>query len=1401
MMENRNSSSRILCRAAGLGTMLLLLVVGFCAQPAAAHVSPQHAELVVTTKENVTSGRLIVHRDVVSPEKAGAWASHLLSAACPATGSGVAGDAGGVPGGVVVELAWSCRVDKLDLSAMLKQGGLTQVIAEFDGTTVNANAQTPVVDASGAHALPAFPWGVVGLGIAVAAALLLAVWGIRTGRLEVAKLVARVRAGRRRMRLAAVGVVTLSCLAPQMAGAAPLAEESAATANTVTGTVFEDVNGNGRRDTGEAPMAGVDVTDGAGWTTTGADGSYSLRMDPTRRETDLVSIVSPNGYTPALREDYVPQYFHKVPEGAGPHSGIDFALVKDKNAANPTEKWLMVSDTETAGGPEWTGHVEAMSEVDGASMAIDTGDMTVIDGTPPSGRQRNWDGLRKGLTDGRLGMPFYPVIGNHDFGGDVDSRGYGGSMEFYRRNMGPEWYSFDRNGRHIVVLEDNYDSSGLAPQLEWLREDLKRHAVGKQVLVFAHRSLFTQWGPGAGMQPTVDELAKYDVRLFAAGHNQQAEFRRGAWDRSVEINNQGNYGIDGSQPDYKILDFKEITDDPATKRNEDTGLVTGTHREFNVQDDAALVSPAQDSVHPTGDKIPVELYAEDDGRTPATASLVVRDDRGRTVKKGKDLKFGVSKDRRGIENCYTAPGGKPEPCPDARMSWTRVSDRIEGLAPGTYTAEMIAVDTKGKAWPTITNTFQVVPKGKLPKPESGQDWTRQGRDEAGRSASSDDPGSELGLRWAANTGEQFNLNGSVIADGKVIVASRAFDSPYSMMLAYDLKSGREIWRTYLDGDAESVPTLHDGKVYLTTGVGRIYALDAERGRIVWQSIDREEQHGDTVRRYGRAGGPVSVFALAGTDQRSVAVYQDAYNIRCRDAATGAMLPGGFGGSFAWGQFHSTAIRRPGSNTAYLHDGSSNKLIAMDLATCTKQWEQDTGGGLDSMSSPVLTDPAGGDPQLVTATASGVRGHDLTTGKVLWKNPSDDPWLCEPGKAPVTSPAVWGDIAYVASREGFVRAYDTKAADPSKPLWETKVGYLPGESPKDDKAKVASGCAKDTGPGSPAMHALATKDYVYAGTRDGRLLVLDRAAGTLVTEYNLGGGVTSALSVSGSWVIALTDDGSIHALAANGRRRPKTSLTATPTGTTDAQPGHAIDVRGTFDVSANGPINDVDLSVTPPSGWQVDGPTVSKPDMRDGSSIEGRWAVTPPKQAASGYYDLPVVATYHFRFPNDPLDHPVRVEKVVRVFVPPPNPSGTAYVSDLPFLSASNGWGPVERDKSNGENGAGDGAALTLDGKAYAKGLGAHASSDVTIWLGRSCSAFHAVVGIDDEKAGGGSVSYQVLGDGRQIADTPVVRGPDSARAVDADVTGVRILTLRINDGGDGNGSDHADWADARVVCG
>src|SRR5439155_8743288 len=59
---------------------------------------------------------------------------------------------------------------------------------------------------------------------------------------------------------------------------------------------------------------------------------------------------------------------------------------------------------------------------------------------------------------------------------------------------------------------------------------------------------------------------------------------------------------------------------------------------------------------------------------------------------------------------------------------------------------------------------------------------------------------------------------------------------------------------------------------------------------------------------------------------------------------------------------------------------------------------------------------------------------------------------------------------------------------------------------------------------------------------------------------------------------------------------------------------------------------------------------------------------------------------------------------------PPSPRGNSYLSDLSWTYVSNGYGPAERDTSNGENLARDGQAMRIRGRTYTKGLGVHAPS-------------------------------------------------------------------------------------------
>jgi hypothetical protein len=147
------------------------------------------------------------------------------------------------------------------------------------------------------------------------------------------------------------------------------------------------------------------------------------------------------------------------------------------------------------------------------------------------------------------------------------------------------------------------------------------------------------------------------------------------------------------------------------------------------------------------------------------------------------------------------------------------------------------------------------------------------------------------------------------------------------------------------------------------------------------------------------------------------------------------------------------------------------------------------------------------------------------------------------------------------------------------------------------------------------------------------------------------------------------------------------------------------------------------------------------------------------------------------------------------------PPSSAYLSDLIWSSMVNGYGPVEKDMSNGEDLQGDGQTITLNGVTYAKGLGAHADSDVRYALAGGCSRFTASVGVDDEVGTFGTVAFQVYSDGSKIYDSGVMSGTSATKNIDVSISGTNELRLVVTDGGDGSAYDHADWALARVECG
>ncbi|GGT48938.1 hypothetical protein GCM10014713_48950 [Streptomyces purpureus] len=245
-----------------------------------------------------------------------------------------------------------------------------------------------------------------------------------------------------------------------------------------------------------------------------------------------------------------------------------------------------------------------------------------------------------------------------------------------------------------------------------------------------------------------------------------------------------------------------------------------------------------------------------------------------------------------------------------------------------------------------------------------------------------------------------------------------------------------------------------------------------------------------------------------------------------------------------------------------------------------------------------------------------------------------------------------------------------------------------------------------------------------------------------------------------------------------------------------EPGRPNDVTATFTHDEAGAAEGVAVALTLPDGWSAEpaGP-VTFDSVAPGAKASATWRVTPPLDAPYRTYTVTSHATYATG------GVPRRVSATTSVRTLPPPPTTDSWASDLDWTSATNGWGPVERDRSNGETGTGDGRPLSIGGVPYAKGLGTHAPATVRYYLGGRCTTFTAEVGVDDAQTARGSVRFGVLADGTRKVTSPVLGANDPAWSLTVDVTGARYVDLVADDGGDGNGNDHADWSNARFHCG
>jgi glucose/arabinose dehydrogenase len=141
------------------------------------------------------------------------------------------------------------------------------------------------------------------------------------------------------------------------------------------------------------------------------------------------------------------------------------------------------------------------------------------------------------------------------------------------------------------------------------------------------------------------------------------------------------------------------------------------------------------------------------------------------------------------------------------------------------------------------------------------------------------------------------------------------------------------------------------------------------------------------------------------------------------------------------------------------------------------------------------------------------------------------------------------------------------------------------------------------------------------------------------------------------------------------------------------------------------------------------------------------------------------------------------------------------LSELVPQTWTNGFGPYEKNKSNGNDGNSDGGTLTLNGVTYTNGFGVHAPSELKFDIsGLNFTHFGSDVGIDDEvnDFSCGEAIFKVYLDGVESFNSGSVFPVSATQSINLPLAGATELKLEVDQANGSNCGDHGDWANARL---
>jgi len=807
---------------------------------------------------------------------------------------------------------------------------------------------------------------------------------------------------------------------------------AAARSVELAGVVFEDLNGNGQRETDEPALEGLSVSNGVEILTTGADGAFALTAEESI--TGNVFVTTPSGWR-ASQKFFVTADFDRY---AGKTQPADIGLVRDPARENDRFCFVQLTDTHVVDNDfvirTMADDIDVVNRLtDEPLFVVTTGDLV-----DRGKREEELTSYLKGIA--RCRFPRYDVPGNHDYGGEVRS------TENYEKLIGPRYYSFSIGSYHFIArdsLAPDRDEAAAARQRTWMDKDLALHAADKRVIFFQH------------FLPTNDEL-EYCARNNGAAifsghwHGQRERLYKGVLDVNSPPLRFG--GIDRSPRGFRIIHI-------------DGEQILCEWRVGQQQKRAEIICPAQSASAEDGE-VALRVLAYD------------------TAVRVQAVRYAVF------------PGSQPEGTPvasgtlrpEGSWAWAGTWKVPEDMEPGSMTIRAEVIGADGSTWST-QQVFDYT-AGTSPRPRKGADWPFFHNDAGHRGYIETGPKPPLKVAWTTHVGGTIHLASPVIGDGKVFIGT-GFEQSLSdcAVSAIDLATGQTLWRQNVDSPIRHCLAVWQDNVLAVTQAGTLYCFDTA-GQSRWEaSLARDSSMRwdtsfpvtDGQRVYAGRSQGFGAFDLAtgepvwqakggrdwwpnvysGPSLGTGLLYQGGPFVRALNPANGDELWSNDKMSVSTVSIVPAVVETSEQGDSLYVFQNKKTLLCLDGRTGKTRWEgkfdPDAPVGQGELKEIVPLADETGTPavgaQVVCVgganvqwpgqegVSAGMHGFDKVTGRLLWRFDVTDSVASsvpyQRNEPTITSsPVIVGDVVYFGANDGNFYALEVATG---RKLWSYRFG--------------------------------------------------------------------------------------------------------------------------------------------------------------------------------------------------------------------------------------------------------------------------------------------------------------------------------------------------------------------------